>query len=171
MSVFSLFVNSCCQFKGVLFYIRFLSYDVFWYLGQMVFSISIQSFCTTHFFLSKPFAMSTTVWVWCSLEETRCAQIGMSHCSQKGWHTFDKCFWHLVVDLRPSHFKKNNFVFFRFLYKMFPTQAVHICMWQLSQYRGQAGVLQRWHRNTSWALCWWSMVKELDNCTRSWKYI
>lgn len=31
------------------------------------------------------------------------------------------------------------------------------------------GVSLRWHRYLSWALCWWSMVKELSNCTRSWK--
>lgn len=31
------------------------------------------------------------------------------------------------------------------------------------------GVSLRWHRYLSWALCWWSIVKELSNCTRSWK--
>lgn len=31
------------------------------------------------------------------------------------------------------------------------------------------GVSLRWHRYLSWALCWWSIVKELNNCTRSWK--
>lgn len=30
-------------------------------------------------------------------------------------------------------------------------------------------VSQGWHRNLTWALCWWSMVKELSICTRSWK--
>lgn len=82
--------------------------------------------------------MSSTLWVWCSLEAIHRWQIGMLHYSQNRLDIIDECFLHLVVIVRL--FNTTTLCSVDSSKICSPQQVEHRCMSQISQNKDVTGV-------------------------------